>query len=102
MQDAFLQAFIALDRLRDPGRFAGWLGGIVANAAAPSGATGSLARSGTTSPPSPEPATRPATGHRQVPADAISIIFGVVLNGRGQIELRTRNSTHTPGDRRRR
>ena len=27
----FLQAFIALDRLRDPGRFAGWLGGIVAN-----------------------------------------------------------------------
>ena len=31
VQDAFLQAFIALDRLRDPGRFAGWLGGIVAN-----------------------------------------------------------------------
>jgi RNA polymerase sigma-70 factor (ECF subfamily) len=31
VQDAFLQAFIALDRLRDPDRFAGWLGGIVAN-----------------------------------------------------------------------
>jgi RNA polymerase sigma factor (sigma-70 family) len=31
VQDAFLLAFIALDRLRDPGRFAGWLGGIVAN-----------------------------------------------------------------------
>ena len=31
VQDAFLQAFVALDRLRDPGRFAGWLGGIVAN-----------------------------------------------------------------------
>src|SRR3984957_7548448 len=31
VQDAFLQAFIALDRLRDPDRFAGWLGGSVAN-----------------------------------------------------------------------
>src|SRR6516164_1027874 len=31
VQNAFLQAFIALDRLRDPDRFAGWLGGIVAN-----------------------------------------------------------------------
>jgi RNA polymerase sigma factor (sigma-70 family) len=31
VQDAFLQALIGLDRLRDPGRFAGWLGGIVAN-----------------------------------------------------------------------
>ncbi len=31
VQDAFLQAFIALDRLRDPDRFAGWLGGILAN-----------------------------------------------------------------------
>jgi DNA-directed RNA polymerase specialized sigma24 family protein len=31
VQDAFLQAFIALDRLRDPDRFAAWLGGIVAN-----------------------------------------------------------------------
>jgi RNA polymerase sigma-70 factor (ECF subfamily) len=31
VQDAFLQAFIGLDRLRDPDRFAGWLGGIVAN-----------------------------------------------------------------------
>jgi len=28
VQDAFLQAFLALDRLRDPSRFAGWLGGI--------------------------------------------------------------------------
>jgi RNA polymerase sigma factor (sigma-70 family) len=31
VQDAFLQAFLALDRLRDPDRFAGWLGGIVVN-----------------------------------------------------------------------
>jgi RNA polymerase sigma-70 factor (ECF subfamily) len=31
VQDAFLQAFLGLDRLRDPDRFAGWLGGIVAN-----------------------------------------------------------------------
>jgi len=31
VQDAFLQAFIALDRLRDPDRFAGWLGGILVN-----------------------------------------------------------------------
>jgi RNA polymerase sigma-70 factor (ECF subfamily) len=31
VQDAFLQAFLALDRLRDPDRFAGWLGGILAN-----------------------------------------------------------------------
>ena len=31
VQDAFLQAFIALDRLRDPDRFAGWLGGIITN-----------------------------------------------------------------------
>jgi DNA-directed RNA polymerase specialized sigma24 family protein len=31
VQDAFLQAFVALDRLRDPDRFAGWLGGIIIN-----------------------------------------------------------------------
>jgi RNA polymerase sigma-70 factor (ECF subfamily) len=31
VQDAFLQAFLALDRLRDPDRFAGWLGGILTN-----------------------------------------------------------------------
>jgi RNA polymerase sigma-70 factor, ECF subfamily len=31
VQEAFLQAFVALDQLRDPGRFAGWLGGIVFN-----------------------------------------------------------------------
>jgi RNA polymerase sigma-70 factor, ECF subfamily len=31
VQDAFLQAFLALDRLRDPEKFAGWLAGIVAN-----------------------------------------------------------------------
>jgi RNA polymerase sigma factor (sigma-70 family) len=31
VQDAFLQAFIALDRLRDPDRFAGWLAGILTN-----------------------------------------------------------------------
>jgi len=31
VQDAFLQAFLALDRLRDPDRFAAWLGGIVGN-----------------------------------------------------------------------
>ncbi len=31
VQDAFLQAFIGLDRLRDPDRFAGWLAGILGN-----------------------------------------------------------------------
>lgn len=31
VQDAFLQAFVALDRLRDPQRFAAWLAGIVLN-----------------------------------------------------------------------
>jgi len=31
VQDAFLQAFLALDRLRDPDRFAAWLGGILVN-----------------------------------------------------------------------
>jgi RNA polymerase sigma-70 factor, ECF subfamily len=31
MQESFLQAFLALDRLRDPDRFAGWLTGIVSN-----------------------------------------------------------------------
>jgi len=31
VQESFLQAFLALDRLRDPDRFAGWLVGIVLN-----------------------------------------------------------------------
>src|ERR1022692_5099390 len=31
VQDAFLQAFVALGRLQDPDRFAAWLGGIVLN-----------------------------------------------------------------------
>ena len=31
VQESFLQAFISLDRLRDPDRFAGWLGGVVLN-----------------------------------------------------------------------
>ncbi len=31
VQESFLQALIALDRLREPGRFAGWLAGIVLN-----------------------------------------------------------------------
>ena len=31
VQEAFLQAFTALDRLRDPDRFAAWLAGIVSN-----------------------------------------------------------------------
>jgi RNA polymerase sigma-70 factor (ECF subfamily) len=31
VQESFLQAYLALDRLRDPDRFAGWLSGIVAN-----------------------------------------------------------------------
>jgi RNA polymerase sigma-70 factor, ECF subfamily len=31
VQESFLQAFVALDRLRDPDRFAGWLAGIVLN-----------------------------------------------------------------------
>jgi len=31
VQESFLRAFTGLDRLRDPDRFAAWLGGIVAN-----------------------------------------------------------------------
>ena len=31
VQESFLQAFVALDRLRDPDRFAGWLAAIVLN-----------------------------------------------------------------------
>jgi RNA polymerase sigma factor (sigma-70 family) len=31
VQESFLQAFLALDRLRDPDRFASWLAGIVVN-----------------------------------------------------------------------
>jgi len=31
VQESFLRAFVSLDRLRDPDRFAGWLAGIVAN-----------------------------------------------------------------------
>ena len=31
VQESFLQALLALERLRDPDRFAGWLGGIVLN-----------------------------------------------------------------------
>jgi RNA polymerase sigma-70 factor (ECF subfamily) len=31
VQESFLQAFMGLDRLRDPERFAGWLSGIVLN-----------------------------------------------------------------------
>ncbi|HEX9538586.1 MAG TPA: sigma-70 family RNA polymerase sigma factor [Streptosporangiaceae bacterium] len=31
VQESFLQAFVALDRLRDPDRFGAWLGGIVVN-----------------------------------------------------------------------
>jgi RNA polymerase sigma-70 factor (ECF subfamily) len=31
VQESFLRAFIALDRLRDPDRFAGWLAGVVLN-----------------------------------------------------------------------
>jgi RNA polymerase sigma factor (sigma-70 family) len=31
VQDAFLQAFVALDKLQDPERFAAWLGGIIRN-----------------------------------------------------------------------
>lgn len=31
VQEAFLQAFAALDRLRDPDRFGAWLAGIILN-----------------------------------------------------------------------
>jgi RNA polymerase sigma-70 factor (ECF subfamily) len=31
VQESFLRAFVALDRLRDPDKFAGWLADIVAN-----------------------------------------------------------------------
>jgi RNA polymerase sigma-70 factor (ECF subfamily) len=33
VQESFLQAFLALDRLREPDRFVGWLAGITANVA---------------------------------------------------------------------
>jgi RNA polymerase sigma-70 factor (ECF subfamily) len=33
VQESFLQAFLGLDRLREPDRFAGWLAGITANVA---------------------------------------------------------------------
>jgi DNA-directed RNA polymerase specialized sigma24 family protein len=150
VQDAFLQAFIALDRLRDPDRFAGWLGGILANVCraqrrrAPltllgdwpenlhpasaddyrgravvfrgdlratdvadrAGLVLRVTSEGRLTPQRPagqdpwhDPGnhfafvtgTRDWTRHEvtaQIPPDAILIIFGVFLTGRGQIELR--------------
>jgi hypothetical protein len=54
VQDALLQAFVALDRLQDPERFAAWLGGIVLNvyrASPPAGSAGSGGRVARRSPP---------------------------------------------------
>jgi RNA polymerase sigma factor (sigma-70 family) len=63
MQEAFLRAFIALDRLREPDRFAGWLAGIVLNVC-----RGLWRRDPVTLlPDSPEP--RPASSSGQPSAD---------------------------------
>jgi len=71
MQEAFLRAFIALDRLREPDRFAGWLAGIVLNVC-----RGLRRRDPVTLlPGSPEPPlaaafpVQPAYGHGQPSAD---------------------------------
>ena len=71
MQEAFLQAFIALDRLREPDRFAGWPAGIVFNVC-----RGLRRRAPVTLlPDSPEPAPAsafpvpPASAHGQPSAD---------------------------------
>jgi RNA polymerase sigma-70 factor (ECF subfamily) len=70
MQEAFLRAFIALDRLREPDRFAGWLAGIVLNVC-----RGLRRRDPVTLlPDSPEPPASafpvpPASSHGQPSAD---------------------------------
>ena len=71
VQEAFLRAFIALDRLREPDRFAGWLGGIVLNVC-----RGLQRRDPVTLlPDSPEPLpasafpVQPASAHGQPSAD---------------------------------
>lgn len=71
VQESFLQAFLALDRLRDPDRFAGWLAGIVFNVCR------SLRRRApvTLLPDSPEPSpvsafpVQPASSNGQPSAD---------------------------------
>jgi DNA-directed RNA polymerase specialized sigma24 family protein len=40
VQESFLRAFVSLDRLRDPGRFAGWLAAIVHNVCRAAAAAG--------------------------------------------------------------
>ncbi len=88
VQDAFLQAFIALDRLRDPGRFAGWLGGIVANVCraqrrrAPLRDHGSSLTARGSSDWTWHEVTVPVGG------ETAAIRFGISLTGRGRIELR--------------
>ena len=70
MQETFLQAFIALDRLREPDRFASWLAGIVFNVC-----RGLRRRAPVTLlPDSPEPPASafpvpPASAHGQPSAD---------------------------------
>ncbi|MGH3152572.1 MAG: RNA polymerase sigma factor [Streptosporangiaceae bacterium] len=61
VQEAFLQAFMALDRLRDPDRFGAWLGGIIRNVHRAAG---------------------------RVPADAEHMGFEITLAGPGRVQLR--------------
>ncbi|MGH3297581.1 MAG: RNA polymerase sigma factor, partial [Trebonia sp.] len=70
VQEAFLQAFTSLDRLRDPDRFGAWLAGIVLNvyrAAArrpPSACTRAAAGSASTSSPIAPTSSRSCHGGR--------------------------------------
>jgi RNA polymerase sigma-70 factor (ECF subfamily) len=122
VQESFLQAFVALDRLRDPDRFAGWLAGIVLNV----GRRLQRRAPVTLLPDWPEPlhpasteglpsaedldradALREAvavpgdpswTSHEvtaRIPEDSNTLIFGIFLAGRGRIELRS--AELTPG-----
>ena len=90
VQDAFLQAFLGLDRLRDPDRFAGWLGGIVANVCRAQRRRAPLTLLGHGSSLS-APGSSDWTWHEvtvPVPGEATAIRFGISLAGRGRIELR--------------
>jgi DNA-directed RNA polymerase specialized sigma24 family protein len=87
MQESFLQAFLGLDRLREPDRFAGWLAGITANVAR------ALHRR---SVPVTVEGDGEWTGYEvtaTVPADANTVAFGVFLAGPGRIELRAAELT---------
>src|SRR6201996_7021937 len=68
-QESFLQAYLALDRLRDPDRFAGWLAGIVFNVARRLRRRNPLTLlADWPEPPHPPPAGGPALGARPPPS----------------------------------